>query len=467
MRFIETGKFSQLLKEIYLIGDLVSINLAYFLSFFFRFGLSINISSLIVHFILLAITNVGWIIIGIGLRVYNIKEAANRQAVFFKLLNAIFFLFLLISATVFLFHINTISRIVVSFFLTSSLIFLSIWRIIFLKYIKDKVNNEIYNRYVIIGAGSLGFQIYKAFDRQPSLGYKFVGYFDNENTCWRRDLPYLGKVNEFYEYAKNNPLDEIFVAMNDVDTDFIKDLVSYSENNLIKIKIVPDFRKYINRSVGIEFLDNVPIISLRKEPLSRLTNRLVKRIFDVCFSSLVIIGLLSWLIPLIGILIKFNSPGPIFFRQERNGENNKIFKCIKFRSMKVNKLANDRQASKDDPRITKFGKFLRQSNLDELPQFYNVFMGDMSIVGPRPHMLKHTEEYSQLIDKYMLRQSIKPGITGWAQVSGFRGETKDPELMRMRVLHDVWYMENWTFMLDLKIILLTVVNMVKGEENAG
>jgi len=167
-----------------------------------------------------------------------------------------------------------------------------------------------------------------------------------------------------------------------------------------------------------------------------------------------------------GILIKLSSSGPIIFKQTRTGIYGKNFDCYKFRSMKMNENANDKQAEKDDPRTTKIGQFLRRSNLDEIPQFYNVLIGDMSVVGPRPHMLMHTELYSSFIGEYMVRHLIKPGITGWAQINGYRGETKTTEQMESRVRCDVWYLENWSFFLDLKIILITILKMFKGEKNA-
>ena len=208
------------------------------------------------------------------------------------------------------------------------------------------------------------------------------------------------------------------------------------------------------------------MISMRNEPLEDLGNRIRKRLFDVVVSSLVAIFILSWLVPIIGILILLESRGPIFFIQERSGKDNKPFPCLKFRSMRVNKQSNEKQATKNDMRVTKIGKFLRRTSLDEFPQFLNVLKGDMSIVGPRPHMLKHTDEYSKLIGKYMVRQFLKPGITGWAQVNGYRGETLELKQMQKRVEHDLWYIENWSFFLDLKIMVLTVFNTLKGDDNA-
>jgi len=174
----------------------------------------------------------------------------------------------------------------------------------------------------------------------------------------------------------------------------------------------------------------------------------------------------TWLMPLMAILIKVNSRGPVFFRQQRSGKGNNVFTCLKFRTMRVNAEADELQATKGDVRITGMGRFLRKTNLDELPQFFNVLLGHMSVVGPRPHMLRHTEQYAALIDQFMVRHLIKPGITGWAQVHGFRGETSDTYKMEKRVEYDVWYIENWSLLLDLKIIVLTLGNMLKGEENA-
>lgn len=213
-------------------------------------------------------------------------------------------------------------------------------------------------------------------------------------------------------------------------------------------------------------IGSVPILRLHEEPLSSFENRLVKRTFDFFFSLLFLCTLFPVIFLIVSAVIKITSPGPIFFKQKRNGLNGKEFWCYKFRSMKVNKDADKIQATLNDPRKTKFGNFMRKTNIDELPQFINVLLGDMSIVGPRPHMLKHTAEYSQLINKYMVRHFIKPGITGWAQVTGFRGETRELSQMEGRVKADIWYMEHWTFMLDLYIIYKTVANALHKDKQA-
>jgi putative colanic acid biosynthesis UDP-glucose lipid carrier transferase len=229
---------------------------------------------------------------------------------------------------------------------------------------------------------------------------------------------------------------------------------------------VPDLKLFVNRALHFNYLEDIPILSLRPEPLQDVAGQIKKRLFDIVFSLLVILLLLSWLVPILAILITLDSKGPVFFVQTRSGKNNRPFRCYKFRSLHVNNDADSRQVTKNDNRFTRLGRFLRRTNIDELPQFFNTLFGSMSVVGPRPHMLKHTELYSGLLNEYMVRHFIKPGITGWAQVNGFRGETKTVTHMQKRVEHDIWYMENWSLWLDFKIIILTAFNAIKGEKNA-
>jgi len=196
------------------------------------------------------------------------------------------------------------------------------------------------------------------------------------------------------------------------------------------------------------------------------SNTTVKRVFDVLFASLVMLLLLSWLIPLIAALIKLDSKGPVFFKQLRTGKDGVPFYCFKFRSMYMNVDADHKQASRNDSRITKIGSFMRKTSIDELPQFINVLKGEMSVVGPRPHMLQHTEVYSVAISNFMVRHTVAPGITGLAQITGHRGETKETDAMIKRVNADIHYLQNWSFSLDMKIVWLTVYQAVKGSENA-
>ena len=242
--------------------------------------------------------------------------------------------------------------------------------------------------------------------------------------------------------------------------------IDFADNNLKTLKFIPDNKNIFSKKLKFEYYDYVPILSLRDIPLHNPINALLKRTFDVVFSLLVIFGLLIWIAPILAILIRLESKGPVFFIQRRTGVDNREFQCYKFRSMAMNNSADERQAGKNDMRVTKIGKFIRNTSIDELPQFYNVLFGHMSVVGPRPHMLKHTDEYANRVDKYMLRHFVKPGITGLAQIRGYRGEIeKDSDILN-RIKFDIFYIENWSFFLDLKIIVQTMLNAVSGEEKA-
>lgn len=322
-----------------------------------------------------------------------------------------------------------------------------------------------YRQVIIIGGGINGLAIYKELI-QSDFGYRILGFFD-DNLDNKHVLPnYLGDLSEVQEYIEKENIDEIYCTLPGSKDAKIVELISLSEKHMIRFYLVPEFYKYIKRRFSLHFLNTIPVLSLRYEPLQHMSNRAIKRTFDIFFSGFVLITIFPIIFLVFGIIIKLTSSGPIFFKQKRTGIKGKDFYCYKFRSMRLNASANLKSATKEDPRITRVGAFMRQTSIDELPQFINVLKGEMSVVGPRPHMLKHTELYSELIEKFMVRHLIKPGITGWAQVTGCRGETKTVYDMEERVKKDVWYIENWTFFLDIKIILKTVLNVFKGEENA-
>ncbi len=276
----------------------------------------------------------------------------------------------------------------------------------------------------------------------------------------------IGDLNELPKLIEMRSVDEIFWTLPVSDDKELQKIIDLCENKMVRFYRVPQLSNILFRNFEVELYDGTPVLHYRQEPLEDMSNRFLKRLFDIVFSLTVTVFILSWLIPLVWIVMKFTMPGPLFFIQDRSGKNNKTFKLLKFRSMVVNKEADKLQATKNDSRITKFGAFLRKSSLDEMPQFINVLLGDMTVVGPRPHMLKHTQEYSELVDKFMVRHLIKPGITGWAQVNGYRGGTDTLDLMIGRVEHDVWYIENWSFWLDLHIVIKTITNALGGEKNA-
>ncbi|MFP5437194.1 MAG: undecaprenyl-phosphate glucose phosphotransferase [Bacteroidia bacterium] len=318
---------------------------------------------------------------------------------------------------------------------------------------------------IILGHGSSARQFKDVVTNNPHLGYDIVGYFEDEQ---KEDYlgPYLGTKDHVSDYLATNRVNEVIIATPGITIDEIEEITKVVDKAGIRIRIIPDFHfQFYNRYEFKQF-GSIPTVSLRKEPLEETHNKFIKRSFDIVFSLCVLIFVCSWLFVIIAILIKTGSKGPVLFKQKRLGRDRKEFWCLKFRSMYVNKESDNKMATKGDSRITPIGAFLRKTSLDEFPQFWNVLMGHMSIVGPRPHMTVQNAQYQEIINNYLVRQLIKPGITGWAQVNGYRGEIEADADIRNRVTYDIFYLENWNFFLDIKIVYLTVWNIVKGEDKA-
>ena len=319
---------------------------------------------------------------------------------------------------------------------------------------------------VLVGSHENMQELYHSMTDDPTSGYRVLGYFEDfPSDRYPMNIAYLGQPCEAVDYLARNSgkVDQLYCSLPSARSAEIVPIINYCENHLIRFFSVPNVRNYLKRRMYFEMLGNVPVLSIRREPLELLENRIVKRSFDIICSLLFLCTLFPIIYIIVGLAIKISSPGPVFFKQKRSGEDGREFWCYKFRSMRVNAQCDTLQATEHDPRKTRIGDLIRKTNVDELPQFINVLKGDMSLVGPRPHMLKHTEEYSHLINKYMVR---KPGITGWAQVTGFRGETKELWQMEGRVQRDIWYIEHWTFLLDLYIMYKTVYNVIRGDKEA-
>ena len=304
-------------------------------------------------------------------------------------------------------------------------------------------------------------------DSYTDEGYKVVGMFTDRPEEIPEGVTNLGRPEDAIPYVVHNHaiLKEILCSLNPATkTDYVNRLVSTCEANMVRFKYVPGMEGYPKRKMAISQLGNVNVISLHEEPLNTPLAKLVKRAGDVVFSGLFLVTLFPviWVICAIGI--KLSSPGPVFFKQRRTGYEGKEFWCYKFRSMHASADADTKQAVKGDSRVFKFGEFLRKSSIDELPQFINVFRGDMSVVGPRPHMIHHTDIYSDLIGDYMIRHLAKPGITGWAQVNGCRGETRELSEMKERVEKDIWYIEHWSVELDVSIIFTTLWQLFRRSD---
>jgi len=315
-----------------------------------------------------------------------------------------------------------------------------------------------FRRVVILGKTAYTEQLATFFKNNPDYGYKIIQLYDALDT--------QTSLEEVYASIIEKGVDEVYCSLSSFDNEIIREITDFTDNNLKILKFIPDNTEVFTKKLNYQYLGITPVLALREIPIDTPLNQFIKRSFDILMSLAVLIGILSWLTPILAILIKLESKGPVFFKQKRNGLDYEEFFCYKFRSMRPNPTADLHQVRKNDVRITRVGRFLRKTSIDEMPQFINVLLGDMSVVGPRPHMVSHTHMYAERIDKFMVRHFIKPGITGLAQVSGFRGEVEDDDHIINRVKFDIFYVENWSLLLDIKIIIQTVIKAIKGDERA-
>ncbi len=316
-----------------------------------------------------------------------------------------------------------------------------------------------FRKVILIGNEKSTEPLQHFFIENPDYGYKLERVFELEKNKSKT-------LKESFEYVIEHQIDELYCSMSDLNQNQINEIVFFADNNLKTLKFIPSEKQILSRNFTFEYYNYIPVISLRNILLDDTLNKVIKRVFDIFFSLIIIAGVLSWLTPILAIFIKLESKGPLFFIQKRNGLNYKEFFCYKFRSMELNDEAHLNQVSKNDIRVTRVGRFIRKTSIDELPQFFNVLLGEMSVVGPRPHMVSHTQMYALTVDKFMVRHFIKPGITGLAQTKGFRGEVETDKDIINRVKYDIFYMENWSILLDIKIIFLTIYNTIRGDKKA-
>lgn len=471
LKALSTYRFSRYFKLALLVWDIVLLNAAIALSFWFRYGSFDFTEDKWVPTVSL-MSNIFWIILMLQKDTYRTIRVERIETILLETIQLLLVHIALIAVFIVILDYDDISRLRMIYFHIIFFVLLFSFRIFFMKILKY-IRAEGYNfrKVVIVGANDMGKRMSRILSKDLTYGYRVMGFFDDAtyaDTEAGLVAPILGRFEDIECYIQTEKIDEMYVALDISKIDIINRLTLVCESNMIRIKFIPDFQLYTkSNKVEISFYgnSNIPVLMLRKEPLESTLNRLLKKTFDVCFSLLVIVLIFPWLFPILMLLIKINSPGPIFFVQQRSGRDNKPFPCYKFRTMSVNKDSDKVQATQGDARITKVGAFLRRSSLDELPQFFNVLLGNMSVVGPRPHMLFHTEQYSELINNFLVRHYAKPGITGWAQVNGLRGETKDLTEMKSRVEHDIWYIENWSLLLDILIIWKTVMDILKWNKN--
>jgi Undecaprenyl-phosphate glucose phosphotransferase len=436
---------------------------SFLLAHYLRFDTFFFKNTDVKYWLLLGFIDISWIILTAVTQQYTVSRGTS----ILKAAGSLFFVIGVQLLSVFaiwvIFKAYYFSRIHLFLTFSFSTSLLVTWRLLFFLFIQRlRMRGYNYRNVVVVGYGDAALQLKNTFQRKKEHGYKFLGFFDNRAE--NEDVK--GKIKDIFTFCTENFVDEIYCCLPQTPYSHLKDIIDYADNNFVKVRLIPDLRGVGSKKLSISRLGGKPIIDVSLVPLDSTFNKVVKRIFDIIFASLVILLILSWVIPIIGLLIKLESKGSVFFLQRRHGRNNRVFMCWKFRTMYVNAESDQKQASKGDARITKIGAFLRKTSIDELPQFLNVLYGDMSVVGPRPHPISLNEKFYPSINKFKKRHSVKPGITGLAQSKGYRGETQQFHQMKNRVRLDLFYVENWSFLLDLKIILYTVFNILRGDKNA-
>jgi putative colanic acid biosynthesis UDP-glucose lipid carrier transferase len=450
----QKGRYSKFIRPISVSLDLLVITL---LAFFFFEELNLD------FFLFETYQVVCWILIAFFVGFYEVYRFTTPVEILSKILKQSI-VFLLVVIAYFPFAKDSLfSGKAVALFMTSSFILIVFIKYLLFYYLKKYriVTGSNFRNAVIIGYTEEAINLKDLFEKRNDYGYRFFGFFSDKKS----NENIKGKVSEIKEFIINNKIDEIYCSLNEITNEQLKDLVEFADENNKTIKFIPDTKQIFSKNLKIDYYEMFPVLSLQRTLLHEPITKTFKRIFDIIFSLCVIVFLLSWLVPLLALLIKLESKGPVFFKQGRPGLDEEEFFCYKFRSMQMNHTT-EKEASKNDPRVTKIGRFLRKTSLDELPQFFNVLLGDMSVVGPRPHLWSQNRVYGNRVKKYMVRHYVKPGITGLAQVKGFRGEIETDEDMINRIKLDVFYIENWSFILDIKIIFQTVINIFKGEEKA-
>ncbi|WP_405199951.1 exopolysaccharide biosynthesis polyprenyl glycosylphosphotransferase [Christiangramia sp. LLG6405-1] len=416
------------------------------------------------NFLVATSLNIAWLLIGIGLSFYSIDRKEKFINKFHKFLRH-YFVFSLSYFTVLAFvkiDFDPQVQILVLLILFS---FLSGYRWLFFEFRKMyRKGGGNFLKVIILGKDENLVRLERIFSN-PEYGYRYLGFFQNKRSK-KNHINQLGSFEDSFEYIINHEIDEIYCSVGQFNSEELARLRTFADNNLKKLKLIPDTKAIYSSSMEFELFETLPVLNLRKSPMDKNYAKYGKRLFDILVSSIVIVCVLSWLIPLLFVLNLMESKGPVIFKQLRHGEKKKSFWCYKFRSMAVNTEANSHMCTRNDLRVTKIGKIIRKTSIDELPQFLNVFLGNMSIVGPRPHMQLHTEDYERNVDKYLVRHYAKPGITGLAQVRGYRGEIVRKSDIINRTRMDIFYLEKWTPMLDLQIIYRTVVLAIKGDEKA-
>ena len=461
-------KQQQFLRNISYTLDIIIILIAYLIAKKFSYNIDLQYFSYPFFFLSIVL----WFVMSIFSKIYFEKRSNKFAEEMVQMIYHSILFIVSLSSVLFFLNLNHKfpSKFVLVF--ANILTFLAILsKYAIRKKIHAYLNKGIfYDQVLLVGSTKAAEEFIDAVKKYYYYGYKCIGYIDDQNQL-KKECTYLGNLNDLHTILRTTEIDEVFIALPTGENEKIQNCIAICDGLNIKVRILPNLSEFTSSSVYINNIGLLPVVNVGDLPLDKRENRLLKRSFDIVFSLLFFIFLGSFIFPLLAIIIKLSSKGPIFFKQERWGLNNKRITCYKFRSMykessDIDEEGNFQQAFKDDPRITLIGKILRKTNMDELPQFWNVLMGNMSVVGPRPHPTQLNIQSMELVDNYMLRHMVIPGITGLAQVNGCRGETRTTEDMQKRVNFDLYYIQRWNFWLDLQIIIQTIINIFRGDQNA-
>lgn len=461
-------KQQQFLKNIKYTLDVIDILIAYSLAGFIFNQYQIAHFS----FFFFIVSCILWFTMSILTKLY----AERRSNKFSEEIVTIFYQCILfatsLSSLLFFFSLNyKYSSLFILVYVSITTLLVIISKYLIRKKIHAALNKgNYYDTVLLIGSNNAAANFFETVQKYYYYGYKCVGYLDS-NSNFNNKCPYFGDIENLEAIIERENIDEVFIALSSDESKKIQDCISICDRKGIRVRMLPDLSEYTSSSIYINNIGLLPVVNVGHLPLDRKENKLLKRIFDIIFSLIFFLTTGIFLLPIIALIIKLTSKGPIFFKQERWGINNKKIICYKFRTMikastDLDNTGKYNQAIKNDPRITFIGHLLRKTNLDELPQFWNVLIGNMSVIGPRPHPTPLNIESMQTVDNYMLRHLVLPGISGLAQVNGCRGETKTTEEMQKRINFDLYYIHRWNFWLDIQIIIQTVVNIIRGDQNA-
>lgn len=457
------AKHSTYISLISVTGDFIILNLCFNIAFCYMHGFDKSCFE-IVNIIFFFFINIAWIFSAKIFKVYPTSRQIFKKTILSTHVKTVVFFFFLFLLFFQLFTFNYYQRDEIKILFIVFSLSLILWKFLhyFISHFYRKSGYN-YRNVVIVGYNSKAIELKDYFTDNPWAGYQFKGFFSHQKSD-KKDI--AGTYDELENYVFNYGIDEIYILVGDIHKSIHKTISSIMSKHPVKIRFVPDLSDFSYKNIKLIDYDNVPVLQIQQGPLNLSYNRLIKRVFDIGFSVIVIGLVLSWLIPLLKLIDLFNGNDGLFFIQPRSGLNNHTFNLIKFRTMKKNGEAHTTQATENDKRITRLGRLLRKTSLDELPQFVNILMGDMTMIGPRPHMLKHTEKYKMIVDKFMVRHTVKPGITGFAQIKGYRGEIKKIRDMENRIKLDIDYIENWSVWLDLTIIFSTILIFIRGDKKA-